>query len=98
PLYDYDESAGYAGAPIEVLEDIASFRELPEIKWGFKKLRKIMVNHCILPDDRVRPVAEFIATICTKPPYLDLPIRAEARGDWYAVQKEVEAIIEPRQT
>lgn len=97
--YDYDEWAEFDGAPIEVLENIAScwsetitkvsvifdatnvVRELPEIKEGFKKLRTIMVDHCVLPDYQVRPVAEFIAAICTKRPHFEVPMLGETRGD-----------------
>ncbi|KAG9044500.1 hypothetical protein FS837_008050 [Tulasnella sp. UAMH 9824] len=73
--------------------------ELPQaaaIRGRFKKFEVLRVGYSILPEDRVAPVAEFIAAMCVKTPQIsfDGGWGDEVQYNWDAVEERVRMILQ----
>ncbi|KAG8891422.1 hypothetical protein FRC01_014711, partial [Tulasnella sp. 417] len=68
------------------------------VKGRFKKLNRIWVDYSNLPKNRIFPVAEFIASLCTKTPRMSAPDSEEIQDNWDAVEERVARIIHSRET
>lgn len=94
-----DLALGWSETLVKAALMLDAQEELPQaaaIRGSFKQLEVLGVDYSIVPEDRVVPVAEFIATMCVKPPqiYFNGGWDEETRDNWDAVEERVAMILE----
>ncbi|KIO31646.1 hypothetical protein M407DRAFT_241735 [Tulasnella calospora MUT 4182] len=81
-----------------ILDERGQLPSASAVRGRFKKSDTIWVGDSFLPKDRVLPVAEFIASMCTTTPRIFAPGSEDFEGNWEAVEQRVAKILHSRQT